>query len=140
MVFESWREYLETDERFRILLLNPPESFLPYPLGVVAEAVNIVVKDYSDAGDVINAKMIKKLMGVRTDYFITASDGKLVAKESGTDEEMLVEMKESLDSILGDPALKKTVLADLKKAQDKWMEARRTFGELAAQGRFHHVW
>lgn len=119
-------------------MLTPPESFLPYPLGVVAEAVNIVVKDYSDAGDLQNAQMIKELMGVRTDYFITGSDGKLVALESGkTDEEMLVEMKESIDVILGNPTLKKTVLADLKKSQDKWIEGRRTFAGRGAQGMGH---
>src|SRR5882672_5902467 len=126
IIFQSWREYMETADKFSKLMLHPPESFLPYPVATIEEALNIVAKDYFDAGDKKMAETIQTTMGgYLSGYFMSFSNGKMVALDKPqTDEEMLEGMKRSLDLILSDPTLKKTVLENLKKSQESWIKTR----------------
>jgi hypothetical protein len=128
MIFQSWREYMETADKLDKLMLHPPQSFLPYPIAIIDEALNIVAKDYFDAGDGKTAETIQATMAsYLSGYFMSFADGKLVSlQKPRTDEEMLEDMKRSLDLILGDEDLKKTVLDNLKKSQDSWIEVRKS--------------
>jgi hypothetical protein len=127
IIFQSWREYMETADKFSKLMLTPPESFLPYPVAVLEKALNIVAKEYFDNGDKKMAETIQTTMAsYLTGYFMAFSDGKMVTLDRPkTDDDMLEGMKKSLDLILGDPALKKTVLENLKKSQDSWIGTRK---------------
>ena len=117
---------METADKFSKLMLTPPESFLPYPVKTLEEALNIVAKDYFDAGDKKMAETIQTTMAsYLSSYFMSFEDKKLVALESASaDEKMLEGMKKTIDLILGDPLLKKTVLENLKKSQESWIGTR----------------
>lgn len=118
---------METADKFSKLMLTPPESFLPYPVAAIEEALNMIAKDYFDAGDKKMAETIQTTMAsYLTGYFMSFSEGKMVTLDKPkTDEEMLEGMKKSLDLILSDPALKKTVLENLQKAQESWIGTRK---------------
>jgi hypothetical protein len=115
-IFKSWLDYLETADKFSKLMLPVPESFLPYPVKMLEEAMNIVAKDYFDSGDHKYAKSIQDNMGHLARSF---KGGRLM-----TDEEALEEMKSTLDMILQDTKLMKLLLRNLKESQKSWMKSR----------------
>lgn len=128
IIFKSWREYQEINEKFNSLMLTPPESFLPYPVTVLEEALNIVAKKYFDTGDQKMFEAINTTMGQLSSYYIsTSEDGKMIVLDSiKSDEDMLKGMKKVIDLTLSNQELKETLLQKLKKAQNSWLEFRKT--------------
>jgi len=126
-IFECWQGYMETADRFHQLMITPPPSFLPYPIEILEEALNIVAKEYSDAGDRKRASDIQEMMLTQlASYHLktNGADGLGYTDLPMTDEEALKQMQRTLDLILGDPSLKDVILKNLKKSQESWMEFR----------------
>jgi len=109
-IFRYWQEYAETGDRFFQMMLSPPPSFLPYPVPVLEEALNIVAKEYFDAGNRKAAETIQQTMGA---YIPMESDG-----------EALVGMHKALTMILSSPELKASILERLKRSQESWIKTR----------------
>jgi hypothetical protein len=123
-IFRSWQEYQEIADKLHTIFTIVPESFLPYPVEVLGEALNVIAKDYFDAGNKETADAIQKTM-VRylTGYHLSFSDGMLAATELKlTDAEALKRMKKSLDLMLDNPKLLEVQLKNLRKSRDSWME------------------
>lgn len=125
-IFDVWREYIEIAEKLHTIFHVVPESFLPYPADVLEKALNMVAKDYFDAGDKRMAKNIQEMMALHLmPYNITVENGELTStNEKLTDEEVLGEMKKKLDLILSNPELKDAVLANLKRVRDSWAKVK----------------
>jgi hypothetical protein len=119
-VFKAWQEYIEIAEKLRQLFNVVPESFLPYPVDTLEEALNIIAKDYFDAGDKRTANDIQRLMTLHlVPYCLTPSNGNKL-----TDDEALERMKLSLDLTLKHPELKMGAIQRLKAIQDSWIKLR----------------
>jgi hypothetical protein len=109
-IFRCWQEYAETGDRFFQMMMSPPPSFLPYPVPVLEEALNIVTKEYFDAGNRDAAETIQRTMAA---YIPTESD-----------EEALAGMHKMLTMILSSPEMKKSILENLKRSQESWIKTR----------------
>lgn len=128
-IFKRWQSYQEIADKLGQLFIVVPESFLPYPVEILEEALNIVAKGYFDSGDKKAADNIQESMGrYLTGYYLSSdSNGKLVVKDDKlTDEEVLKKMKQELDFILEHPDLLKAKLENLKVARDSWAEFKNT--------------
>jgi hypothetical protein len=100
-------------------MLTPPASFLPYPVDILEDALNIVAKERYDAGDREIAETIQGHMALHlVAYFLPNS------KKIMTDEEALEKMRDTLDLILNNPPLKEVVLENLRNSQRSWMDTR----------------
>jgi hypothetical protein len=120
-IFKAWQEYIEIAEKLREVFCVVPESFLPYPAGTLEEALNIIAKDYFDAGDKRMANNIQETMCLHlVPYYLEPSKGKFTL----TDEEVLERMKRSLDLILEHPELKEATIRSLKQIQESWIKLR----------------
>jgi len=83
------------------------------------EALNIVAKDYFDAGNRDAAKTIQTtMMSYLGGYFLSKESSHL------TDEQALRDMEKTLRLILSDEVLKHTVLKNLKECQKSWIASR----------------
>jgi len=109
-IFQCWQNYAETGDRFFQMMMQPPSSFLPYPVPVLEKALNIVAKEYFDAGDRAAVEAIHR----------TAS----AYMSMKTDEETLEEMQEVLNMIVSSPELKRSVLENLRRSQENWIKSR----------------
>lgn len=125
-IFDVWREYIEIADKLHSIFHIVPESFLPYPADVLEEALDIVAKDYFDAGHKRMAENIQEMMSLHLmPYHITVVNGELTStNKKPTDEEALGEMKKKLDLILSNPELKDAVLANLKRVRDSWLKQK----------------
>jgi len=125
-IYNVWRDYIEIADKLHSIFHIVPESFLPYPAEELEEALNIVAKDYFDAGDKKTARNIQEVMTAHLmPYHMTVINGELTStNEKPTDEEVLGEMKEKLDLILSNPELKEAVLANLKRVRDSWLKQK----------------
>ena len=120
IIFRSWTEYMETADKFNKLTLTPPESFLPYPVETLEDAMNIVAKRYFDAGDREASETIQSTMASHlTAYFLAGGTNRRL-----TDEEALEQMRRALETILDHPLLMKAVLDNLRESQKSWMKTR----------------
>jgi hypothetical protein len=118
-IFRAWQAYLETADRFSNLMLTPPESFLPYPVEELQEALNIVAQRLFDAGDHETAEDIQRLMALHLGgYYMTDM------KRRMTDEEALLGMKRQIDLMVAHSELMQTLLEKLKESQKSWMAYR----------------
>jgi hypothetical protein len=127
-VFRCWQAYMETGDRFDKLMITPPPSFLPYPVEMMEEAINVVAKEYLDAGDHKTANEIQEMAACHlAGYYLkgASSGGVSASAKCLSDEEALKEMRKTLDLLIENPSLMKTVLANLKASQTSWMESRR---------------
>ena len=119
IIFRGWQNYAETADKFSKLMLTPPASFLPYPVDILEDALNIVAKERYDAGDREIAETIQGHMALHlVAYFLPNS------KKIMTDEEALEKMRDTLDLILNNPSLKEVVLENLRNSQRSWMDTR----------------
>jgi len=107
-IFQSWKEYIEINDKLWKIFTDIPESFLPYPKEVLEEALNIIAKSYFDAGDRKTCDSIQANMCTLIKY--------------KDDEEAIKAIVDSF--ILKDPGLRKTYLANLKKARDSWAKSK----------------
>lgn len=126
IIFDSWKEYMESAEKFMALGITPPQSFLPYPIETLNVALNMVAEEYFNIGDKKMVENIHETMGNHlSSYFLSFAEGKAVSLDGPkTDEEMLVEMKERLEQLLENNDLKNMRLRKLKDTQDYWMRFR----------------
>ncbi len=140
IIFKRWQNYQEIADKLGQLFIVVPESFLPYPVEILEEALNIVAKAYFDSGDKKATDNIQESMArYLTGYYLSSdSNGKLVVKEGKlTDEEVLKKMKQELDFMLENPEILKAKLENLKAARDSWTEFKNkaprcpTYGHIA---------
>lgn len=109
-IFKEWQGYVEIADKLSKIFTVIPESFLPYPLETMEEALNIIAKKYFDSGNKEISRSIQETM------FLW-----LNCKEDG---EALISMKEKLDLILNDPELKEIHLENLQTSRDSWLESK----------------
>ncbi len=116
-IFRNWQVHLELFDKLRTIFTVFPESFLPYPVSVLEEALNIVAKDFYERGDTSAAADIQRLMA----YHI---GGLYLDEKMLDDEQALLEMKRRLDLIFSDEELKKVLLMNLKRVRDSWANSK----------------
>jgi len=121
-IYIDWKEYMEIADKLNKVFSIVPESFLPYPLEILEEALNIIAKYYFDSGDKKIANNIQETMGAYlSGYYFSTTDDKVVAKNYKlTGEEILKKMKRDLDFMLENPELLKFKLKNLKEARYSW--------------------
>jgi len=125
-IFEHWKGYSEIADKMHKIFLVVPESFLPYPIDILEEALNIVAKHYFDSGDKRTANIIQETMMLQLGGYClgTDSEGKTKVVDKITDEEVLQKMKKDLDFMLDNPELLKVKLDNLKKSAESWAALR----------------
>lgn len=119
IIYQSWQNYMEIAEKFSCLMLSVPESFLPYPVDALEEALNIIAKDFFDSGNKEMAEIIQTTMASYLLPFFFEEKERLTK-----DEEAITRMKNMLDMMEENPDLKKTLLKKLKECQDGWIKSR----------------
>jgi hypothetical protein len=107
-IFRAWQEYIEINDKMDKVFSSIPESFLPYPVKVLEEALNIEAKKYFDAGDKKMSRNIQEVMCTLIRY--------------KDDEEALKSIHQKLDLILNNPEIKEVILAGLKNTCDFWAD------------------
>lgn len=115
-VFSSWQQYLEVADKFKRMMLIPPQSFLPYPAEMLERACDVVAKEYFDKGDKQTATEIQRLMVL---YL-----GPYFHPDGFSEEQALARMHKMLGLILGDAELRQTILRNLADSQQSWIDAR----------------
>lgn len=121
-IFKRWQNYQEIADKLGKLFIVVPESFLPYPVEILEEALNIIAKAYFDSGDKKAAVDIQNSMGRYLTGYYLPIEGSVVTGKKLTDEEVLIRMKRELDFMLENPELLKAKLENLKEARDSWAE------------------
>jgi hypothetical protein len=109
-IFKHWKEHVEVSNKMAQIFTGIPESFLPYPMEVLEEALNIVAKEYFDDGDKKASKNIQGTIGYLARY--------------EKDETALESMKRCLDFYLSNPELRKIKLEQLQRCRDSWAEQK----------------
>jgi hypothetical protein len=109
-IFKYFQEYVEISDKLSKIFYKIPESFLPYPLPVLEEAINVLAKNYFDAGDYEKSKTIQSAINFLLFY--------------SKDEEAIESMKQNLTIMSQNPELKKTYLENLKSSRDSWAKSK----------------
>lgn len=106
-IFKEWQKFTEINDKLALIFSTSiPESFLPYRVEEIEEALNIVAESYFNAGQKENSKKIQESIVNLWVY--------------NPDEEALKDMKKRLELILNDTSLKKTLLAKLNEFFESW--------------------
>ena len=108
-IFKSWQNYIEIADKMKKIFSSIPESFLPYPADILADALNIVAKQYLDDGNKRAAEVVQNTIS----YHLASHK---------VDEEAMESMKARLDFILNDSKIRKIVLGKLKECQSSWLK------------------
>lgn len=110
-IFKDWQEYQEINDKLMkfFMFSGIPESFLPYPVEVLEEALNMVAKSYFDAGDHKTSKAVQETISFLLCY-----------KE---DEEALDAISNS--TIRKDPRIKESLLSNLRESRDSWRKFKK---------------
>ena len=110
-IFKSWQEYMEIADKLRKLFSSIPESFLPYPKEILEEAINMVAREYFDAGD---KKMVNTIETTLAGFlWIHKGDG-----------EAIDGMYRDLELMLRHPDLKKIKIKKLIERKEFWLKDR----------------
>ncbi len=122
IIYEEWKTNIEIlDKIFKVFSVIP-ESFLPYSVETLEEALNIIAKDYFDKGDKKTSNNIQNLMAAHlTGLYMSKNN----PNQKMDDEEALLSMKKKLDLIFDSQELKKVVLENLKETQESWIKLKR---------------
>jgi len=107
-IYDSWRNYVEIDDKLSKIFGLLPLSFLPYPKESLTEALNIIAEKYWNDGDKEMSNTIQTTMCSLMNYV--------------KDEESIESMSKSLDTILKHSDLKETKLRALKDCKDFWLK------------------
>jgi hypothetical protein len=107
-IFKFWQEYVEINDKMWKIFTSIPKSFLPYPVEVLEEALNIIAKSYFDEGDSKTSEAIQSSIAMLIKY--------------KDDEEAIIDIAEN--PILKTPELRKLYLKNLKKTSDSWLEMK----------------
>ena len=109
-IFNEWHQYMEIASKLdKVFMTGIPESFLPYPKNTIRESLNIVKKFYYDVGDIKNADS-------------TTSTEILFLDSHIDDEEAINKIVDSW--VLKNLELRKTIIEELKKVRDSWLEKK----------------
>jgi hypothetical protein len=119
-IYKDWVSFIEIADKLYKIFTHIPESFLPYPVEILEEALNIIAKDYFDAGDKKTSQNIQETMAYHlTPFYITPS-GPLKTKINNN--EALDLMKRDLNFICENPELKDAKLKGLRECQESWLK------------------
>ncbi len=70
-IFQEWKNYIEIHTKLSTIFEKIPESFLPYPVKILEEALNIIAEDYFNKGNYRMSDNIKELL---SDLYIYTKD------------------------------------------------------------------
>lgn len=121
-IFEGWQNYIETGDKLMKVFTQIPESFLPYPVEILEEALNIVAKECFDNGDKDTANTIQHSIAYHLGGFYLNESNSF---KKITDEEALQSMKKKLDIILENKDLKEAVLKVMEDTQNSWLNSKK---------------
>ena len=107
-IFRNWKEYVEINDKLSKIFMAIPESFLPYPIEVLEEALNIIAKSYFDKRDYKACHVVQESICTLGSY--------------KDDEEAIKTIID--DFILKDSKSRELFLANLKKARDSWAKLK----------------
>lgn len=118
-IYNVWKEHIEILNKVNIIFSVVPESFLPYPVETLEEALNMVIADYVASGNTRMAENIKELMAGHLGGYFIPNGIKL------TDEEVLIKMRDKINLILENSELKESLFDVLKDTQSSWIDFRK---------------
>lgn len=121
-IYEDWKANIEILDKISKVFNAIPESFLPYSVETLEEALNIIAKDYFDMGDKRTSRNIQETMMLHVGGLYFTPEG--VTGRKMTDEEALLSMKKKLDFMFENPKLKKITLETLKETQESWAKLK----------------
>ncbi|MFH1973001.1 MAG: hypothetical protein ABIK13_00105 [Patescibacteria group bacterium] len=122
-IYEDWQRGVEIFDKMLKIFPVIPESFFPYSIETLEEALNIIAKDYFDVGNKRMAENIQETMAYHITGLCLSPNG--VTGHKMTDEEALLSIKKRLDLIFENPELKKTSLEILHSTQKSWAKVKR---------------
>ncbi|MFH1129439.1 MAG: hypothetical protein V1686_01765 [Patescibacteria group bacterium] len=110
-IFKVWKEYVYPIDWFlssAFFCSSIPESFLPYPIDVLWEALDIVAKHYWDMGDRKYSKIVQEATGLLGGY--------------QKDDEAIDDMIEKYKSRLTKPEWREIYIKSIKASVKNWMD------------------
>jgi len=111
-IFTDWRSYMEIHDKLsKVFMGKLPESFLPYPIDEIEEALNIVAKRRFDNGDIDGSDRVRNTIMCLMAY---VDDEEALESIGG----LMVGMKKS-------PDLRKTALSNLSRTKDSWSKIKK---------------
>lgn len=108
-IYDDWLSFIEFADKFKKVFTKIPESFLPYSVSTIEEALNIIAKDFFYAGDKETANHIQNVMIYQ---LLSAIN----------DKEAMDCIKRDLDLMYEDPELRDIKLEKLKECRDLWLK------------------
>jgi hypothetical protein len=89
-IFQTWsRWYWPSHFMLHAIFISKiPESFLPYPLAILEEALNIIVEHYQKSGDLQMSQNIQETM-IGLSYYVEDKEALQQATELFSKPEML---------------------------------------------------
>jgi hypothetical protein len=103
-IFNGWKEYIEINDKLTKIFTSIPESFLPYPIDTLEEALNVVAEDYFNKGDYKTSRNIQEIMVTLLYY--------------KDDNEAIKDISDNI--ILKNKELREAYIKNLKEARDSW--------------------
>ncbi|MFA6463647.1 MAG: hypothetical protein WCV55_01420 [Candidatus Paceibacterota bacterium] len=111
IITKNWQAFIEVVDKLSKICAILPKSLLPYPIEDIEEALNIVAKEYFDAGDKKTSEVFKDSVGFLCGF--------------KDDEEALESIHSIIGFMLENNDLKKIKIENLKKARDFWLKAKK---------------
>lgn len=123
-IYKEWKNFLEIADKLNTIFFGKlPPSFLPYPPEIIESALNTIIEYKTKSGEEREIKLIKETASFYlTPYYFdfnNKSEEPIVS-----DEKSLIDMKKSLEMILDNDELKKTILEKLQEKQQSWIKSR----------------
>ncbi len=107
-IFKEYQDYMEIHSKMNLLFASLPESFLPYSVDVINEALNIIAESFNNKGDNNSINKIRE-----TQKFLFIYD---------VDEKALMSMTRKLNIIQEDKRFKELFLKRLKENKEDWLK------------------
>lgn len=121
-IFTDWQSYIEIADKMGKIFTVVPESFLPYPVETLTEALNLATKNFLASGDKKTANNIQETMYAHLSGYYDFSkdaDGRKIS-----DEEALIKMKRDLDFMLSDKGVTEAKIGLLERTRSSWAELK----------------
>jgi hypothetical protein len=107
-IYKKYQEHAEIHDKLMCIFCILPQSFLPYPLVVIEEALNVIAEERFNEGDNKSVDVINSAIAFLISY-----------KE---DDEALDRMTKTLATLEKNPELKKAKLDGLERSRKSWLE------------------
>lgn len=121
-IFTAWQNYIEIADKMGKIFRVVPESFLPYPVETLIEALNLATKNFLASGNKRMADNIQETMSAYlSGYYDFSKDA------NGTkidDQEALARMKKDLDFMFSDKGLTEAKIDLLQRTASSWAEQK----------------